>query len=1442
MPVGADGGQDVILAKEGRRVGLIQCKLYKDTLSVSQCAKEIIKFALNAICDPSLIADRDEYNYFLAITSQFNVEATSLLASFNISILQEPRLEAWTNQVIKNYSASFGHLTYDKTKADLIDILTRIQIRPIIPTQLDGWLHQSEYASVVKQFFPDILLVVPAGTSQPTRTNTQLTEELFNASVDLASWSTPFEQSGLTHLERAETEQLLQWIQNPLPQPDDRSKLPDSAIFLIGGAGSGKTTMLRDLLLTLHHQQVPVLGLKADRLVFSQRSDLEGALGLSGKLDDTIRQLATEHPRVIILIDQLDALSQSLSANRQGILTYNRLIEQLARLPNARLVISCRRYDFDYDPVLVQFRNRPKVEVKPLSDEQVEQVLFKLSLTKSHITARLFELLHVPLHLTLFCQVYRDVANLATLATLQDLYHALWTQKVLYVPDTTAVTVDQVRSLLRTMAAQMYEQQQISLPLRRYESQYRAAIDYLSSQSLLTHYDNKLQFFHQSFFDYVFARSFVERGNSLTADILSGAKHQGLFIRSQIRQVLAYLRETDESGYEREIRTLLGSTNIRFHIQLLTIQHLASQADPLPTEYRLLQPVIQANPLLWETFLEAIKTANWFRYVTQDLDEPFDLADPVAYNRLYQLCRRIQYWCPADLIKFLHQLPPSAERGPFIGNVLFVLEEFTSPLALELFDEAYALRPDDDMWFYNVMEHALASQPDWVGEQIKERLLRLIAPIEKGYNVKLPGEQHDHKLTECLEKLFEKLPQKAIFVGLTIIKTLLAKSKPFDWEDRPTSLIVDTTYHHFAAEDAVHDAHFCLLAKLETWLRTWLDSDPTEATQQLFSLLETDYVTLISLGIQGITHQPIMLANRLFDKLSESRWLEEHSLVYHEYFERSVRGALQTSFPHWTPTQQQSIVDRILTFNPKKEYHYHRSQNNQLFGATGIRQYDLINLLPQESIESYRPLKKRHQELKRKFPKYKTNDLPRRGMVTVGGRAMSPSAYAQMTDQHWLRTFIRYNHRSNPKWEGVDELTHAQRFEQEVKQRPARFLSLLEAILARPDIPDLYLFHGLEGLAESSCESGTFKRLFLSSLSRSQDEQYVTRLIRLTDYWVKRKTFDTEAFDFLEHCARNGTEDMRGYSEMELLNRGVNTVRGAAIHRIYQWVHETQYTERCFQIINQVGIDGSVAIRAVALTDLAQFNHYDSKRGLRLFLMLCEGHEVELAGVAWYSLQHNIHVDFNALSPYLEFCLEAPKQLHVMAQLVMVAHRYGYEGSEGLLERYLAKGVEAINGALDIALSSLTDKDKVKCDRCAKIAFRFLNYTDKEVGQAYLSAFLKFKITEFKLLLPFLEAYAQSNVGKIRDHEFYEYLMKCVKKYPNDCIRLGSYFDQHLGPDITHRYLRNEPINLILQAYNRLEEFQAPSGEKEQAMDVFDKMLINPHYRVLLSGVTSALD
>ncbi|MCR5890461.1 hypothetical protein LRS06_22290 [Hymenobacter sp. J193] len=77
------------------------------------------------------------------------------------------------------------------------------------------------------------------------------------------------------HITRPEVAELLSWVLNPLspPQPGESAASRKSKI-LIGGAGVGKTVLARALCLALQHENVPVLGLKADRVKGSTKGEL----------------------------------------------------------------------------------------------------------------------------------------------------------------------------------------------------------------------------------------------------------------------------------------------------------------------------------------------------------------------------------------------------------------------------------------------------------------------------------------------------------------------------------------------------------------------------------------------------------------------------------------------------------------------------------------------------------------------------------------------------------------------------------------------------------------------------------------------------------------------------------------------------------------------------------------------------------------------------------------------------------------------------------------------------------------------------------------------------------------------------------------------------------------------------------------------------------------
>jgi len=313
-------------------------------LTKPDCVREIIKFILNAILDPEMLPDPQQFIYFFAVSKGFNGEATKLFASFNQKVVEEVDLEEWTEQVIKK-NKLLQSLSYPVVASKLKAILQQIQVEPIIPIDLDHWLCQ--YPNVAATFFRLKVLETGSGQIVPaTEFASSLPDQIIqgrfsSASRELQNCPATFENLPDSHIHRQETDRLLEWIQEPLRRivGDSISNSPSVAV-LAGDAGYGKTTVMRDLLLRLQQLTIPVIALKVDRLAITHRNQLTEELQLGDDLEKLVYTLSQHHERVVVIMDQLDALSQSLSADRQALRIYNRLVDQLAVLPSVRIVVS----------------------------------------------------------------------------------------------------------------------------------------------------------------------------------------------------------------------------------------------------------------------------------------------------------------------------------------------------------------------------------------------------------------------------------------------------------------------------------------------------------------------------------------------------------------------------------------------------------------------------------------------------------------------------------------------------------------------------------------------------------------------------------------------------------------------------------------------------------------------------------------------------------------------------------------------------------------------------------------------------------------------------------------------------------------------------------------------------------------------------------------------
>ena len=187
------------------------------------------------------------------------------------------------------------------------------------------------------------------------------------ASSDLRSWYSCV--YGEKHIERIETERLWNWI----VRWDNVIKPMDRVSLLVGDAGTGKSVVMHDLLLKLEQSGMKTLGLKSD-ILFASDTDLDKVVGLGKSVSSIILELAQKE-KVILLVDQIDALSSTLSANRKPLHSINTLVSEVCVSPNVRVVVSCRPYDQQYDPMLDRYRDRNVVTMGGLPIEEVNNTL-----------------------------------------------------------------------------------------------------------------------------------------------------------------------------------------------------------------------------------------------------------------------------------------------------------------------------------------------------------------------------------------------------------------------------------------------------------------------------------------------------------------------------------------------------------------------------------------------------------------------------------------------------------------------------------------------------------------------------------------------------------------------------------------------------------------------------------------------------------------------------------------------------------------------------------------------------------------------------------------------------------------------------------------------------------------------------------------------------------
>ncbi len=422
-----------------------------------------------------------------------------------------------------------------------------------------------------------------------------LKEEFLNASKGLLNWKRTLGAN--QQITRPELAQLIDRIETEM----------SSTTIVLGSPGCGKSALMATLGHWAVDENYVLLAIKADYLsnTVNTLEDLQQDIHLSWNIRDAIRAIASTD-KVILLIDQLDAISELLNRQPGRLNVLLSLIQSLVDTKNVHIVATCREFEFRHGTQFARLESFERLDLHLPAWEHIAPLLEAERHNPNTMGEPLRELLRNPLHLRIFLEIAKPGDPFESLPMLLD---RLWQVRISEKPE-----AQQSIAFLTKLADRMADEEVLWLPSAIADENPEICRALEQASILMTNPDNStLGFCHQTFYDHTLARAFARGSKSLADFVLE--RQDGLFIRPILLRSLNYLRGTASPQYQWQLQILLNSSTqpVRIHIHTLLIEFVGAQTEPNATEASLLLPLLNSETEGIKVLDAMIGSPGWFR-------------------------------------------------------------------------------------------------------------------------------------------------------------------------------------------------------------------------------------------------------------------------------------------------------------------------------------------------------------------------------------------------------------------------------------------------------------------------------------------------------------------------------------------------------------------------------------------------------------------------------------------------------------------------------------------------------------------------------------------------------------------------------------------------------------------------------------------------------------
>jgi hypothetical protein len=973
----------------------------------------------------------------------------------------------------------------------------------------------------------------------------------------------------------------------------ERLRAADGGRLLLvdGRAGTGKSTVAAEALRVLSSEGWHAVTVRMDAV----GTEVHTAAGVGRAFDLTgspavLLGGVADGSRAVLLVDQLDAVSTYSGRMSDSYEAVAELLDQAASLPNVKVVLVVRTADLTADPRIRSLVDKPGVErltVGELDHDNVRAALEASGSEPATLSDTTLQLLRTPLHFAVFSRLSPE-SRTSAYRTLPDLYEELTAQ-------TRRDIERQVGGLdwsgiTGALVGYMSDHERLDAPAAVLGSASPSEVAALDSYGILASENSRVAFFHETYFDFMFATAFIAKNRNLHDYLVDSGQH--LFRRAPTRQVLEYLATNDRETFRATVVRLLTSDRVRRHLQdvvVAVLQQLDADAD----DWRAIEPLAFGDSTHGLRLAALLSSPRWFDAADAAGRWEALLADPATVDAAAQ-----------QLIIAARERPDRAAAlvRPYIGRseawrmrlralVEWSLRPGLVNLAAELIergdldDARGPIAVNSDFWsiLYGLKTDDPAGAARLIGAYLRRAHVR--ARAGSSGDPFASGDLDSYSSSggaSTIGEVAAAAPAEFIDHVLPFIRDVVEAAVQVVGPDgrRASSRWWYRKVGGHGIDDAVYGG-------MEEALRRLAMLQPQEAIALIRPLADSDADELRFLACR--TFAAAGSGDDAVDwLLSDERnlrlgWADSPRWASRELIEVVTR---QCNDGHL-----QVLTQRLLDYYPDWEK---SAERRHIYGRA---QYELLSAI--EPSRRSAEVIRRVGELERKF-----NNSPPTGPRAIEahfvGAPISDNVAELLTDSDWIRAIRKY--RSNETdWSGdrpvggANELANL--LGERAKAEPERFAGL--ALTFDPDTPAVYFDRVIDAVA-----GGVPTELLTKLCCRARDtaRKQVGRTICHAIGTVGGDANDT-LLRLLEDCAGDDDPDRElartpassgeYYFGGDLLMAGLNSTRGAAARTIARLLFAgSTHSDRLTPTIAKLATDPVLAVRTWAAEAVgALMNH-----------------------------------------------------------------------------------------------------------------------------------------------------------------------------------------------------------------------------------------------------------